>query len=88
MKLEKIMQKLGKDTVEEMESMSETELKETIVQAEQSQKAAKAELERNPEYVRAKNDMNAFKVGLNEVNARQKAKIAFALHLLEEKGQV
>lgn len=87
MNIEKIKRKLGKDTVEEMDGLSDQALKDTIIQAEQSQKDARAELDKNPNYVRARNDLNALRSGLNEVNARQRAKIAYALHRLEELGK-
>lgn len=87
MNVEKIKKQLDKMTVEEMDAMEASSLKEVIVQAEQSQKDARAELEKNPNYVRARNDLNALRSGLNDVNKRQKAKIAYALYRLEELGK-
>ena len=88
MNIEKVKRQLDQTTIEEMDSMTSEALKEVIFQAEVAQKEAKAELEANPKYRQVKNDLSTLQVGLREVNKRQRAKIAYALHRLEEQGRI
>lgn len=83
MKIEKLEQKLGKATVAEMASLPSPELEQVIITAEKSMKLAKDELEANPKYQELKENLSALSQGLKEVNSRQRAKIQYALHLLE-----
>lgn len=86
-KLDKIIKTLGNLTVTEMEAMDETGLKKTIVDASQAMKEVAEELENNPKYQRLKDDLKFLSEAKKEVNKRQKAKVALALHLLSEKGK-
>ncbi len=78
---------LGTETVEEMEAMSAEALGNAIIQAVTAMAVAQQELEANPQYIELKANMEACTQARNELNARQKARIAFSLELLEAKGK-
>lgn len=84
---EKATKKLGKDTVTEMNAMSEEDLRQVIVQANSSMKEAKDKLDANPEYQQAKADLSLLQSSKKEVDARQKAKIEYALTRLSDSGK-
>lgn len=79
---------LGNDTIEEMDSMDDNELKTVIVQAETAMQEAKEELEGNENYQRAKADCSLLSSGKKEVDKRQKGKIQYALSRLTEIGKL
>lgn len=84
---DKALAKLDFDTVTGMESMDEQSLKQTIYEASNAMKQVRDELDANEKYqalLEGKKDMEA---GKREVDARQKAKIAYALELMEAFGQ-
>ena len=85
--LDKYEKALGKDTVNEMNSMSEEQLKQVIVQASSAMKQVKDELEASPEYQALKANLSALTQGKKDVDKRQKARIGYALVRLEEKGK-
>lgn len=86
-KLEKLVKKLGIETVKEMEAMDTSALESSIVSAEQAMKQVKEELEANPQFQHLKDNLKALSLGKREVDARQKAKIQLALHFLSDKGK-
>lgn len=86
-KLEKAHNTLGVDTVKEMEAMPAPDLKKRIVEAATAKAEVAMELEHNPEYVGLKEDLKALTAGKREVDKRQNAIIALALHLLSERGE-
>lgn len=85
-KLDKILGKLSKETVENMQTCSSQELKNLIVVSEQAIHESKDQLETNVSYQEAKDNLKFLRSGFNEVKKFQTAKIAYALILLEEKG--
>lgn len=85
--LEKAEKALGIDTVKEMNSLDASDLKKIIVEASAAMQVAKDELEANAAYNQAKEDVGILSAGKREVDKRQKARIAYALGLLEEKGE-
>lgn len=88
MKIEKIMKALeGTDVIEEMNNMSDDDLKKRLVGAEQAIRQAKEELEENPKYQQLKEDMKAVKAGFGSVKKFQNAIIQYALIRLEEMGK-
>lgn len=87
-KLEKLEKLLGKDTAQELVSLPETELKQRVVQANQSMKQAEEELEANAQYQQIKENKSLLEQGKKEVNKRQRAIIKYCLHLLDEKGKL
>lgn len=88
MDLYKLQQRLGRDTTDEMDTMREEDLNRTIVEASGAMREVKEELEANPHYQKAKEDLSALSQGKKEVDKRQKAKIEYSLHLLERFGQM
>lgn len=81
-KLEKIEKILGRDTVEEMNSLDHVAVKEKIVSANSAIKQAIDELEANPEYQHIKEQLKAVSEGMKEVKKRQNAVIQYGLYLL------
>ena len=79
----KAVKGLGQDTVDEMDAMDPTELKQTIVSASSAMKEVKEELEANPKYQSLKADLNHLTQGKRDVDKRQKAKISYSLLRLE-----
>jgi len=85
-KLDKIEKALGKETMADLESLSEELLKDHTVVAEFSIKNAIAELEANLKYQELKESLKALSAGLREVKKRQNSIIQYCLSLLEDKG--
>lgn len=85
--LDKIGNILGLELIYEMNALDSDSLKNQIVQAETAMKTIKQELEANPKYEEIKEQLKAITAGLKEVRKFQNAKIAYALDLLESKGQ-
>lgn len=85
-KLETARKTLGKQDLEELDKMSEADLKKRIVQASEAMREAHDKLEANEAYQRAKADASMLSQGKRDVNKRQNAFIAYCLHLLTEKG--
>lgn len=83
----KAIKLLSEVTVEEMDAMDEATLKKTIVDASSAMKTAKEELEANPQYIELKESLQACTQGKKDLDARQKARIAYSLELLEAKGK-
>lgn len=81
MKVEKIRNQLGPETIKELEALSKAELERVIADAEQAIKQATEERDANPAYQEAKENIKALSEGLKEVKKRQQAKIQFALLL-------
>jgi hypothetical protein len=81
--LKKLEKSLGKTTIGEMDKLTPESLKAIVIDAEQTMKKAKAELEANPKFVEHRDSLNALKGGLKSLNARHRARIAYALHRLD-----
>lgn len=86
-KLEKIEKTLGDETVSTLIGLSPEELKLRVLVAEVGMKEAQDELDANEEYQALKESKKDMEAALKDVNKRQKAVIAYSLHLLEGKGQ-
>lgn len=85
---EKEIKALGKDTLEEMEAMTDTELKQVIVDANTAMKQVKEELESNEKYIDLKQRLADVTQGKKDVDKRQKARIAYSLRSLEARGKL
>lgn len=85
-KLGKVKKALGATTVEEIDAKGPAALDGVILEATKSIELATEERDENEHYIKAKQRVNDFNSGLNDVKKRQKAKIAYARHLLAEKG--
>ena len=77
----------GEDVLKELEAMTVPEINKRIAQANQAISETKEQLEANPKYVEAKNDVKLLSSGLREVKTRQNAIIAIAVKLRQEKGE-
>ncbi len=87
-KLEKVLKKIGKETQIELDSMVSVELEAKVVEASQAMEQVQTELEANPKYEELKESLAALQAGKKEVDSRQKAIIAYALHRLTEIGKL
>lgn len=87
MKLDKIVKQLGEDTCSDLHSLSVAQLNARIALAEHAMVEAQEELLANPKYIELKENLKAITAGKRELNSRQRAIIAFCLHLLMGKGQ-
>lgn len=82
MKLEKALKVVGNETVSELEALSDIELKQRIVSANEAIRAVCAELEANEKYQEIKENKKALEAGRREVTTRQNAIIEVSLNLL------
>lgn len=85
---DKLLKSLGKDVKEEMDTLTQDELKQILVVAHDSMKKAKSELEAHEGYQQAKVDVSAFSSGKRAVDKFQKAKIEYACARLEDMGKL
>ncbi len=83
-KLTKAYESLGIDTIKDMEGMGPEDLKRRVVEASEAMKTASEELEANPKYQAAKDDLKAMGEGKRSLDKRQKAVILVALSLLNK----
>lgn len=79
---------LGEDFTNGLKSMMPVELNQKIMEANRGITEAKQELEVNPNYVKAKQDMSYLRGGFTDVKKRQEKIIKYCLHLLKEKGKI
>jgi len=87
-KLEKIQKKIGKEKMDEMDSMSVEQLERVVLDSQKNMATAKKERDENKSYIGAKSVINDLNSGLREVNKVNNAQIEYALHRLEEKGKM
>lgn len=89
--LEKIAKKIGPDSAEvlaELQGMETPDLNKRVAQAHQAISDTKAELDKNPAYQEAKEDVKALSSGFKEVKARQNAIISICVQLRKDRGAV
>ncbi len=86
-KQEKIEKILGQETIKELESYDSDGLVGMVAKAEGAVKQAQDELEANSAYEELKENLKALSAGMKEVKKRQRAIVAYSLHLLEEAGK-
>ncbi len=87
MTLDKILKKLPKAVVEEMDEKGEDALMIGITGSEQALAKAKQELEDNHRYQEAKENVKALSQGYRDLKGYQTAKIQYALLRLKELGK-
>ncbi len=85
-KIDKAIKALGEETLKEMEAMDTDALKKRIVEANESMRQVDDELEANEKYQETRENLKALTAGKRDVNKRQNAVIAVALHLLNPVG--
>lgn len=87
--MEKLAKKIGpdgEDVVRELEAMTVEELNKRVAQANQAISDTKADLDKNPDYTQAKEDVKLLSSGFREVKKRQNAIITVAIKLRKDKG--
>lgn len=87
-KLDKISDILGLEFVNDLNNISNEDLKTVIVEASQSIKQATEALEANPAFQELKESLKALSAGLKDVKKRQNAIIQYSLHLTSERGKI
>lgn len=85
---EKIVKALGKDVIEELDTLSEDDLKDVIVNSLESMSEAAEKLAANPKYQELSEKLNDVTQGKKNVDKYQKAKIAYARKRLKEMGKL
>jgi F0F1-type ATP synthase membrane subunit b/b' len=86
---QKIAKAIGPDAEEmlrELEAADTEELNKRVAQASQAISDTKEELNKNLEYVQAKEDVKLLSSGLKEVKKRQNAIIKVCLNLRRDRG--
>jgi hypothetical protein len=87
--MEKLAKKIGpdgEDVVRELEAMTIEDLNKRVAQANQAISDTKSELDKNTDYVQAKEDVKLLSSGFREVKKRQNAIITVAIQLRKDKG--
>jgi len=87
--MQKLAKKIGddgNDILQELEAMDVADLNKRIAQATQAILITKAELDKNDDYTKAKEDSKLLSSGFREVKKRQTAIIAAAVQLRQDKG--
>lgn len=73
---------------DEADSMSETQLRAVIVDSSNNLRTVDQEMAENDALQRLKEKVKDASAGYNDAKKAQKAKIAYALHCLEQKGKI
>lgn len=79
----KATNKLGKQTVAGMQAQTPEQLKKLVVEASNTMKKVKDELDANPKYQQAKADKSNLEAGKRDVDGREKTRINYALEILQ-----
>jgi len=87
MNIQKIQAILGIDTCAELDGADEEQLKQSIYMASAAMQEVEQELEANARYQEIKLQKAALELGKRDVDKRQKAKIKYCLHLIDERGK-
>lgn len=88
---QKIAKAIGpdaEDILRELEAADVEELNKRIAQASEAIASTKEELNQNPEYIQAKDDVKLLSSGFREVKQRQNAIIKLSLNLRRDRGVV
>lgn len=88
MNIKTILKNLPTGFQEEAEAMGEEQLRNVIVESENNIRVAQAEMEENDEFMKAKEAYKLAAAPLRDTKKAQKAKVQFALLLLEQKGKI
>lgn len=88
MDIKKIIARLPVGFVEDSAAWGEQELKDCIVKAETVLRDTEREMKSNEKLQGAKEIVKDIGGAYNDTIKAQKAKIAYSLHLLEERGQL
>ena len=88
MKLTKLLKDLPTGFQEEADAMSEVALRNVIVESSHNISSTTEEMKSNDGYKQAKENLKAISIPYRDAMKTQKAKIAYALKLLEQKGKI
>lgn len=88
MKLDKILKKLPEGFVEEVAGLGEQGLKDVVLQAETNIRRVEQEREDDERLAGAKEIVKDLNGPYRDAISFQRAKIAYALHVLEERGKL
>lgn len=86
--LAKLVKKLPSGFEDEALAMNETQLRNLIVDSENNIRTAEIEMKENEAFQKAKESYKLAAEPFKETKTAQKAKIQFALHLLESSGKI
>lgn len=86
MNLAKIQAVIGVDVSEEMDGLKDDDLKAVVINGISAMREVEEELENNQAYQQAKQAVSDLSAGKKGVFKMQKAKIAYALYVLESRG--
>ena len=86
MNLAKVKQRLGTSVADEMDAMKTEALRDVIVEAEGAIAESDREKDRDEKLAGAKEIVKDLASGYREVTLAQRAKISYALYLLEQAG--
>lgn len=73
---------------DEADAMNETQLRAVIVESSNNLRTVEAEMAENDALQRLKARVKDASAGYNDAKKAQKAKIAYALHCLEQNGKI
>lgn len=88
MNLKTIMKNLPTSWAEEAEAMDEAQLRDVIIESSNNIRVTKQEMDENPGVKDAKDAYKEVAGPFRDAVKAQKAKIEYALHLLESKGRL
>ena len=88
MKLSTIMKNLPTGWQDEADAMSETALRNVIVDSTNNLKTIEDEMAENEDLKKLKERVKEASAGYNDAKKAQKSKVAYALHCLEQKGKI
>lgn len=88
MDIKKIISKLPVGFAEEAAGMDRERLRAEVMKAEIALRDVDAEMKANEKLRGAREVVKDFMAPFNEVKKAQRAKIAYALHVLEERGEL
>lgn len=88
MDIKKIIAKLPVGFAEDAAGMNADQLHAAIIAAETSLRNVEQEMKANEKLTGARELVKDFMAPYNEAKKTQRAKIAYALHVLEERGQL
>jgi hypothetical protein len=88
MKIEKIIKKLPTGFVDEVGAMKKQQLRDMIIQCETNIRAVELERDSDEKLNGAKELVKDYSGPYRDAMAAQRAKIAYVLHVLEERGEL
>jgi len=83
-----VMKNLPTGWKDEADAMTETQLRAVIVDSSNNLKTVDEEMSENDALQRLKAKVKDASAGYNDAKKAQKAKIAYALHCLEQNGKI